>query len=61
MKPNTAMLATTTRLNTRSPAAIRRYQYPPHSAVQLYAELLGFTKCVQPNLQLSRTPERKFV
>ena len=49
MKPNTPMLAIITRLITRLPAAIRRYLYPLNTAAQFYAELLGFTKYVQPN------------
>ena len=62
MKPNTPTLAIATGLIARSPAPIRHYQFLPNSAAQLYAELLGFTKCVQPNLPgLFRAPERKCV
>jgi len=50
MKPNTPMLAISTRLITRSPAAIRRNHLPINSAAQRCAALLGFTQCVQPNL-----------
>ena len=43
MKPNTLMLAITTRLITRSSAAIRRYHFPINIAVQPCGDLLGFT------------------
>jgi len=49
MKPNTPTLAIAMDLIARSPAPIRHYQFPLNSAAQLCAELLGFTKCVQPN------------
>ena len=50
MKPNTPSLAITTDLISCSPGPIRRYHYPINIAAQLYGELLGFTRCVQPNL-----------
>jgi len=37
------MLAITTRLITRSPAAIRRYHFPINIAAQRCGDLLGFT------------------
>jgi hypothetical protein len=50
MKPNTPALAIATGLIARSPAPIRHCLFPLDTAAQLYAALLGFTKCVQPNL-----------
>jgi hypothetical protein len=57
MKPNTPMLAICTRLIARSPAAIRRNDFPINIAAQRCAALLGFTKCVQPNLPGYFLPE----
>jgi len=51
MKPNTPMLAMTTGLISRSPGPIRRYYSPMNIAAQRCGDMLGFTQCVQPNLQ----------
>lgn len=50
MTPNTPTLAIATGLIARSPVPIRHWLFPLDTAAQLYAALLGFTKCVQPNL-----------
>jgi hypothetical protein len=52
MKPNTQTLAITTGAIFRSLGPIRHHHLPINIVVQRCTELLGFKKCVQPNLRV---------